>query len=117
MFQNSFLPDVTPNDMRGVMSLLALIANPESKAAIEFLAKLSAEKDQAVAALNQSAANVGEAARLAATVSDLEAREIALAGRETALAEAQAAHNLRVGEFRAHAQAMAAAVTGVKLPA
>jgi hypothetical protein len=67
------------------MALLMLIGNPQSQAAADFLAKLSAEKDAAVAALNQSQLNHSETARLAATISDLEKREIALAEREATL--------------------------------
>jgi hypothetical protein len=108
MFANVILPDVPVDQMRGLFSLLTLIANPNSQAAIDFLTKLSAEKDAAIAALNQSQMNVAEAARLAATVTDLEAREIALAERELKLAEAQAELERRRSEFNDNLRKLAA---------
>jgi hypothetical protein len=107
MFQNVILPDVPVDQMRGVFALLSLIGNPQSQAATEFLQKLSAEKDAAVAALNQSQLNNADTARLAATVSDLQAREAALAERETALADARAALERDRAAFQATMKSIA----------
>jgi hypothetical protein len=46
------------------MALLLLIGNPQSQAAAEFLSKLSAEKDAAISAPNQSQQNNADTARL-----------------------------------------------------
>jgi hypothetical protein len=113
MFQNSFLPDVPPDQMRGVFALLTLIANPNSQAAIDFLQKLSAEKDAAVAALTQSQQNNADTARLAATVTDIERRELALAERELALSQASADLERRRSEFNEHVKKLAALVPKV----
>lgn len=64
MFQNVIMPEVTLNDMKGVMSLLALIGNPQSQAATEFLKKISEEKDAAVASATQAAADKAAAQKL-----------------------------------------------------
>jgi chromosome segregation ATPase len=62
MFNAVIMPEVSINEMRGVLSLLDLIGNPKSKAAAEFLQKLSAEKDAAVEAAAKASTDSAAAA-------------------------------------------------------
>jgi chromosome segregation ATPase len=78
-FQNVILPEVTVSEMRGLMTLLHLIAHPQhAETAAELLTKLSAEKDAAVEAAKQAASDRIAAEKAAATVqahhADLEDR-------------------------------------------
>lgn len=54
-FGNVVLPETTVHEMKGLWALLDLINNPQSKQAQEFLEKLGAEKDAAVAAAKSAA--------------------------------------------------------------
>ncbi len=114
MFQNVILPDVPVDQMRGLMSLLHLISNHQSQAAADFLIKLSIEKDAAIEAAKQAAADRAKTEELARELTSLQAREASLTERERVLAEAQSAHDLRVVDFNARVQAMATALTGAK---
>lgn len=114
MFQNVIMPEVSLSEMRGVMALLALIGNPQSQASAEFLKKLSAEKDEAVAAAAKAASDRKNVQALyekanelkSSTQVELEAalakakaqqeendsRTVTLSDRDKALRESQAAH-------------------------
>ncbi len=119
-FQNVIMPDTTPNEMRGVMALLALIGNPQSRAAADFLEKLSAEKDAAVEATKRAAADKAEAATLATSAKEhhdaIEGRlaktDVDLRAKIDAHAKAAAKLQEREDDFRvkqtAHASAVAA---------
>src|SRR5262245_38461213 len=113
MFANVILPDVPVDQMRGLMALLSLIASPEAKASADFLAKLSAEKDAAVATLTQVAIERAEIERRGTALAALEAREIAVSQRETQLAAAQADLDRRTAAFNARMAAVAAAVNSM----
>ncbi len=113
-FNHSFMPDVAVSEMRGIMSLLHLIANSESKTALDFLTKLSSEKDAAIEAAKQAAADRAKTEELARELTGMQAREASLTERERVLAEAQTAHDRRVADFNARVQAMATALTGAK---
>ena len=108
MFMNSFLPDVPIDHMRGVMALLALIGNPQSQAAAEFLQKLSIEKDQAVEASKQAQVDRAAAEQAIAVRNDLDRRERALAEREAQLALMKADLERREGELRGHLKTLSA---------
>ncbi|SRR5258708_66447 len=114
MFQNVILPDVPPDQMRGIFSLLQLIANSESKAAAEFFQKLSAEKDAAIEAAKQAAADRAATEALARELSNLAVREAALLEGQAALARERAAIDLKVAEFDARMKALVAAVAPLK---
>lgn len=64
MFQNVLLPSVPVDQMHGVMALLALIGNPQSEAAAEFLKKLSEEKDHTIEVSKKVAEDRAESERL-----------------------------------------------------
>jgi hypothetical protein len=112
MFSNVILPDVPIDQMRGLFSLLTLIANPESKAASDLLTKLSAEKDAAVATLAAIAVERAEIERRSAALATLEAREAAVVARETQLATAQADVDRRTTSLNERLKAIAAAAQG-----
>jgi hypothetical protein len=114
-FQNVIMPDVTLSEMRGVMALLSLIAAPEAKAAADFLAKLSAEKDAAVEAAKQAAADRLETERLARELSTARAREAGLAERERLLAAAQVELERRTAEFNGRVKTLVTAVSGANV--
>jgi len=119
-FQNVIMPDTTPSEMKGVMALLALIGNPQSQAAAGFLTKLSEEKDAAVEAAKQAAADKAEAATLATSTKEhhdaIEGRlaktDVDLRARIDAHAKAAAKLQEREDDLRvrqtAHASAVAA---------
>ena len=117
MFANVILPEVPVDQMRGVLSLLTLIANPQAQAAGEFLKKLSEEKDAAAELRRQAAQDRAEAERLLATVHAIKDREILLAEGELRLAEAQQSLARDKARHREVVDAFTAAVAGVKLPA
>jgi chromosome segregation ATPase len=99
MFSNVILPETTVSEMRGLMTLLHLIAHPQhAETAAELLTKLSAEKDAAVEAAKQAAADKAEIERFAI---QLKGHREALEGN---LAKTDA--DLRV-KIDAHAQAAA----------
>lgn len=54
-FGNVLIPETNASEIKGLWALLDLINNPKSKEAQEFLEKLSAEKDAAVAAAKSAA--------------------------------------------------------------
>jgi hypothetical protein len=108
MFANVILPDVPVDQMRGLFALLGLIANPNSKAAADFLQRLSDEKDAAIAEKHQASVHRAEAERLHAAMSGLEAQKISLAERELALSQASADLERRRSEFMATMRTIAA---------
>ncbi|SRR5258708_1144313 len=114
MFANVILPEVTVSEMRGLFALLSLIANPDSKVAAEFLAKLSAEKDAAVEAARAAAADRTATEALARELSNLAVREAALLEGQIALARERAAIDLKVAEFDARMKALVTAVAPLK---
>src|SRR5258708_5907483 len=108
MFQNVILPDVPPDQMRGIFSLLQLIANSQSQTAADFLTRLSAEKDAAVEAAKRAATDRAETERLAREMSNFPAREAALAQRELALAADRADLDRRNADFNDRLRKLAA---------
>jgi hypothetical protein len=112
MFQNVILPEVTVSEMRGLMTLLTLIGNGQSQAAADFLAKLSAEKDAAVATLAAIAVERAEIEKRNSALATLEARELAVAQREAQLATAQADIDRRTTALNERLKAIAAAAQG-----
>src|SRR6266446_587005 len=113
MFANVILPEVTVSEMRGVMALLALIANPESKTAADFLMKLATEKDAAIEAARAAATDRVATEALARELTTLQAREAAVTQRESALADAQADLGRREAEHRSRVQALVAIASAV----
>jgi chromosome segregation protein len=111
---NSVMSGTTVDDLRGVWALLSLISNPQSETALAFLAKLSAEKDEAVEAaraakaehdaaetaldeaheIRQEIEGSLESARIEADRKALElnGREQAVSAREDAVGQREGAH-------------------------
>jgi hypothetical protein len=114
MFANVILPDVPVDQMRGLFALLTLIANPQSQAASDFLAKLSEEKDAAIEAAKQAAADRAKTEELARELAGMQAREAPLVQREAALAEASVSLENRSAAFNARMQAVAAAARSIR---
>ncbi len=117
MFANVILPDVPVDQMRGLFSLLSLIANSQSQTAADFLTRLSAEKDAAVEAAKQAATDRAAAEALHREMPDITARQVVLIERERILAEGQADLARRESEHRSRLQSLAALASAIKLPA
>jgi hypothetical protein len=114
MFANVIMPEVTVNEMRGLMVLLQLIGNGQSQQAADLLAKLSAEKDAAVEAAKQAASDRLETERLARELTGMQAREASLAEGQRQLSAERADLDRRAVDFDARLKAIRAAAALIR---